>query len=49
MIIGFYTICGDCINAGHMLAMKEAKNNCDFLIVGLNCKPEGKNPILSLF
>jgi len=47
--IGFYPIVGDCLHAGHILAMKEAKDNCDFLIVGMNCAPDGKEPIQSVY
>ena len=47
--IGFYPIVGDCLHAGHMLAMKEAKDHCDFLIVGLNCTPDGKSPVQSIY
>ena len=39
----------DILHAGHMIALEEAKNNCDYLIVGLNCKPDGKNPIQSIY
>ena len=39
----------DILHAGHMIALEEAKNNCDYLIVGLNCKPDGKNPIQSVY
>jgi len=46
---GFYPIVGDCLHAGHILAMKEAKEHCDYLIVGMNCKPDGKNPVQSVF
>ena len=37
MITGLYPIVGDVLHAGHMLAMEEAKNNCDRLVVALNC------------
>ena len=49
MIIGFYPMCADILHAGHVLALEEAKQNCDYLIVGLNCKPDGKTPIQSVF
>ena len=39
----------DILHAGHMIALEEAKNNCDYLIVGLNCKPDGKTPIQSIY
>ena len=39
----------DILHAGHMIALEEAKKNCDYLIVGLNCKPDGKTPIQSVY
>lgn len=47
--IGFYPLVGDILHAGHVLAIEEAKRNCDFLIVGLNCAPDGKNPVQSVY
>ena len=47
--IGFYPMVGDLLHAGHIIALEEAKNNCDYLIVGLNCAPENKTPIQSIF
>lgn len=49
MVIGFYPMVGDLLHAGHMLALKEAKENCDYLIVGLNCDPTNKRPIQSIY
>lgn len=49
MIVGFYPMAADILHAGHVLALKEAKQNCDFLIVGLNCIPDGKNPVQSIY
>jgi len=49
MIIGLYPIVGDCLHAGHMLAIKEAKEHCDYLIVAMNCKPENKSPVQSIY
>jgi glycerol-3-phosphate cytidylyltransferase len=48
-VIGFYPIVGDILHAGHMIAIEEAKNNCDYLIAGLNCMPDGKAPIQSVY
>ena len=48
-MIGFYPLVADILHTGHILAMEEAKKNCDYLIVGLNCKPENKNPIQSVY
>lgn len=47
--IGFYPMVGDLLHAGHILAIEEAKRNCDYLIVGLNCAPDGKNPVQSIY
>nr|DAH56599.1 MAG TPA: ADP-heptose synthase, bifunctional sugar kinase/adenylyltransferase [Caudoviricetes sp.] len=47
--IGFYPMCADILHAGHIIAIEEAKRNCDYLIVGLNCAPEGKMPIQSIY
>ena len=49
MIVGFYPMVGDLLHAGHVIAIEEAKSNCDYLIVGLNCKPDGKVPIQSIY
>lgn len=47
--IGFYPLVGDLLHAGHVLAIEEAKSNCDYLIVGLNCAPDGKSPVQSVY
>lgn len=49
MIVGFYPMVGDLLHAGHIIAIEEAKANCDYLIVGLNCAPDGKAPIQSIY
>lgn len=49
MKIGFYPLVGDLLHAGHVLAIEEARRNCDYLIVGLNCAPDGKNPIQTVY
>ena len=48
-IIGFYPMAADILHAGHMVALEEAKSHCDYLIVGLNCAPDGKNPVQSIY
>lgn len=48
-IIGFYPMAADILHAGHMIALEEAKSHCDYLIVGLNCAPDGKNPVQSIY
>lgn len=44
MTIGF--VCGafDLLHAGHIYMLKQAKLNCDFLIVGLHIDPEYERP-----
>ena len=49
MIVGFYPMAADILHVGHLLAIEEAKRNCDYLIVGLNCIPDGKNPVQSIY
>lgn len=49
MVIGLYPLVGDLLHPGHILAIQEAKENCDYLIVALNCAPENKNPIQSIY
>lgn len=49
MIVGFYPMTADILHTGHVLALEEAAKNCDYLIVGLNCLPDNKNPIQSIY
>jgi len=49
MTIGFYPLVGDILHTGHVIAIEEAKANCDYLIVGLNCTPDGKQPVQSVY
>ena len=54
MKIGFVCSCFDLFHAGHVLMLKEAKQQCDHLIVGLQTDPtidrDWKNkPIQSMF
>lgn len=48
-IIGLYPMAADILHTGHYLAIEEASHNCDYLIVALNCKPDGKNPVQSIY
>lgn len=49
MIIGFYPMVADILHTGHLIAIEEAKTNCDYLIVGLNCTPDHKTPVQSVY
>ena len=46
--IGLFPMCADILHAGHILALEEAKKNCDLLIVALNTHPDGKSPVQSV-
>ena len=46
--IGLFPMCADILHAGHILALEEAKKNCDHLIVALNTHPDGKKPVQSV-
>lgn len=49
MKIGFYPGVFDILHTGHLLAIQEAKKNCDYLIVGLHCCPNYKEPIQTIY
>jgi glycerol-3-phosphate cytidylyltransferase len=49
MKIGFFPMVADILHTGHVLALEEAKKNCDFLIVGLNCATINKDPQQSIY
>lgn len=46
---GFYPGVFDILHTGHLLAIEEAKKHCDYLIVGLHCCPNYKDPIQSIY
>jgi len=48
--IGFTASSFDLLHAGHCAMLKESKENCDYLVVGLNTNPikNGKPPVQSL-
>ena len=51
--IGFTCSCFDLLHAGHILMLEEAKQQCDYLIVGLQTdptidRPEKNKPIQSV-
>lgn len=47
--IGFFPMVADILHCGHVIALEEAKQNCDYLIVGLHCNPSYKNPLQSIY
>lgn len=54
MITGITFSAFDLLHAGHILMLKECKENCDFLIVGLHTnpsleRPEKNKPIQSIY
>jgi len=54
MNIGFTCSCFDLFHAGHIMMLKECKDNCDYLIVGLQTdptidRPEKNKPIQTVF
>ena len=54
MKVGFTCSCFDLFHAGHLMMLKEAKDQCDYLIVGLQTdptidRPQKNNPIQSVF
>lgn len=49
MRIGIYPLVGDLLHAGHIYAIQEAKMNCDYLVILLNCLPDNKSPVETVF
>jgi glycerol-3-phosphate cytidylyltransferase len=53
-IVGFVASCFDLFHAGHIMMLKESKQECDYLIVGLQVdptleRPEKNRPVQSIF
>jgi len=44
MVIGFTSVVGDFLHAGHALMLDECKRNCDYLYVGLIIDPTKDRP-----
>lgn len=49
MKIGFFPMVADILHAGHVLALEQAKKQCDYLIVGLHCNPDYKQPQQTIY
>jgi len=54
IMIGFTCGAFDLLHAGHIVMLKEAKDNCDYLIVGLQTDPsidrqEKNQPVQSVY
>ena len=54
MIVGFTCSCFDLFHAGHIMMLRDAKEQCDHLIVGLQTdptidRPQKNKPIQSVF
>lgn len=54
MVVGFTCSCFDLFHAGHIMMLKEAKEQCDYLIVGLQTdptidRPQKNKPVQSVF
>lgn len=49
MKVGFFPMVADILHSGHVIAIEEAKKQCDYLIIGLHCKPNYKNPQQSIY
>ena len=39
----------DVLHSGHVIAIEEARQNCDYLIVALHCNPIYKEPVQSVY
>ena len=49
MKVGLFPMVADILHAGHILAIKEAKEHCDYLIIALHCNPIYKTPVQSVY
>ena len=49
MKIGLYPMVADVLHIGHVLAIEEAKNYCDYLIIALHCCPVYKSPVQTIY
>lgn len=49
MKTGIFPLVGDLLHPGHIVALNKARRHCDHLIVLLNCKPDNKEPIETVY
>lgn len=49
MKIGLYPMVADVLHAGHIIALEEARKQCDYLIVALHCCPNYKKPVQTIY
>lgn len=49
MKIGLYPMVADVLHTGHITAIEEAKEHCDYLIIALHCNPIYKTPVQSIY
>lgn len=49
MKIGLFPMVADVLHAGHVIAIEEAKQHCDYLIIALHCNPLYKNPVQPVY
>lgn len=49
MKVGIYPMVADILHTGHLLAIEEAKQHCDYLVVALHCCPNYKQPVQSIY
>ena len=48
MKIGFTASSFDLLHAGHIAMLRESREHCDHLVVGLNVNPEGKKSMQTI-
>lgn len=49
MKTGIFPLVGDLLHPGHIVALNKAHKYCDLLIVLLNCTPDNKEPVETVY
>lgn len=49
MKVGLFPMVADVLHAGHVIAIEEAKQHCDYLIIALHCNPVYKSPVQTVY